>query len=242
MKILEYRRPADLEEAYMLLNSQKKAVVMGGGLFLRMQKRTIPLVIDLQDLKLDYLKRQENIMEIGAMTPLRKVEVTEWLPEGLKDSVMQIAGVGVRNMATVGGSICGRYPFSDINTALLALDATLNFCKTGQIRMKDYMENGLGEKDILLSVSFKEPITSQSKYYKKVYTDFSLVNISLANDRLVVGARPGRGVILECVDLTKTPEEILSNVEFGDDFKASGEYRRALAETLLEDLIKERRG
>jgi CO/xanthine dehydrogenase FAD-binding subunit len=45
----------------------------------------------------------------------------------LVSAVSQIMGVAFRNGATVGGSVAGKFPFSDLITPLLALDTTLIF-------------------------------------------------------------------------------------------------------------------
>ena len=79
-----------------------------------------------------------------------------------------------------------------------------------------------------------------TKYFKKVYTDFSLVNVSCADNCLAIGARPGRTVVINQPDVSLSPKELLENVEFDSDYRASGEYRRALAEALVEDILKER--
>lgn len=242
MKILEYKRPSDLEEAYSLLNSQKKATLISGGLFLRMQKRTFPLVIDLIDLNLDYIKENSDTYEIGAMTTLRDLETNESMVSSIVDSVRQISGIGTRNLATIGGSICGRYPFSDIDTTLMALDAKLYFYQCGEISMRDYYCNGLKEKDILLYIKIPKLTNVKTKFFKPVYTDFSLVNISVAGNDIAVGARPSRATYKSNVDFNLDVKEILSDIKFSDDFRASGEYRRALAESLLEDIIKEMEG
>jgi CO/xanthine dehydrogenase FAD-binding subunit len=233
-----YVRAASFEEAYNALQ-ETKAKIVGGGLFIRLQKSTSTL-IDIQDLKLDYINIDSSV-EIGAMTCLRALEVSD-VPKVLVDSVKQISGVGVRNVATIGGSVMGRYPFSDINVALLALNAELEFYKSGRISFREFNEKGMKEKDILKSIHFELPKFSSMKYYKRVYTDFSLVNVAVVNHDVVVGARPMRGMVLENVDYSKTVSELLNTVDFKDDFKASGDYRRALAESLLEDIISEMGG
>jgi CO/xanthine dehydrogenase FAD-binding subunit len=240
MKALDFKRPSDIEEAYALLVSQKKATVIAGGLFLRLQKQSHPLLVDLDGLGLDYIKEIKDGFIIGAMTTLRALEVSH-LPLGITQSVKQVSGIGVRNMATIGGSISGRYPFSDINTALMAADAYLVFYKHGKISMRDYYVHGLEEKDILLEIFLKKPSFSMTKYFKKVYTDFSLVNVSCADDSIAIGARPGKTVMLEDINFNTASSELLKDISFKTDYRASGEYRRALAEALLEDILQERR-
>lgn len=182
MKITEFYRPMDVQDAYEKLMGQKKATLMAGGMFLRLQNRTLPLVIDMEGLKLAGVKagKGETLL-IGAMTTLRDIELNHQLPEVLRASVLQIAGVGVRNLATIGGSVMGRYPFSDINTALAALGAVLHFHVNGEIPMTDFIEKGLNERDMLLWIEV--PIGAGVKgcfsAYKKVYTDFAILNMAI---------------------------------------------------------------
>ncbi|MCH4889753.1 hypothetical protein EZV73_19375 [Acidaminobacter sp. JC074] len=234
MKALDLKIPADLDEAYDLLNSRRNATLLAGGLFIRLQKKTHPLLIDLNGLNLDYINEIKDGFIIGAMTNLRSLEKSK-LPKAITDAVKQISGIGVRNMATIGGSICGRYPFSDINTALLALDAYLVFYKKGKMSMKDFYENGLDEKDILVEIYIKKPVFSGTKYFKKVYTDLSILNVSMVDNRLAVGARPGKTLVIENFN-----EADFDKIPFGDDYRASGKYRKALFEALYQDLLEER--
>lgn len=232
MRGLDFKCPMNLDEAYEILNSNDKTVLIAGGLFLRLQKTTYSMIIDLEPLGLSYIKDEGDEFIVGSMTTLREIERSD-LPKGIVESVKQISGVGVRNIATVGGSICGRYPFSDINIALMAHDAILVFHKSGEIGIVDFIHNGITERDILVEIKFKKSSFSATKCFKKVYNDFSLVNASMADDRLVIGARPGRGVLV--CDI-----EELSDVEFKTDIRASGEYRKDLAKYLVEEIMKEK--
>ncbi len=239
MKIIDYKTPSDFEEVFALLKREKKAEIIAGGLFLRLQKKTIPLVIDLSNLGLDKIEEEENCYKLGAMVTLREIEKSKILPKALTESVRQISGVGTRNLATIGGSICGRYPFSDIDTALLALDSDLEFYQHKEMSMSSFILQGLEEKDLLMYVRIPKVMKSRTKCYKQVYTDFSLVNVSVCKDRVAIGARPERAIAIENVDLKQPVHKILQAVDFGDDYNASGAYRRVLAETLLEEIIKE---
>lgn len=61
------------------------------------------------------------------MVTLRELETNKLLNEltygAFSESVKHIVGVQFRNLATVGGSVFGRYGFSDIITLLVALNA-----------------------------------------------------------------------------------------------------------------------
>lgn len=251
MKITEFYRPMDVQDAYEKLMGQKKATLMAGGMFLRLQNRTLPLVIDLEGLNLSGVKTGRNegkTLLIGAMTSLRDIELHGRLPEVLVASVRQIAGVGVRNLATIGGSVMGRYPFSDINTALAALGAVLHFHVAGPMAMVDFLEGSLKERDMLLwiEVPVREAVKGHFSAFKRVYTDFALLNMALVGVRdsvnrltISIGARPGVAQTLDVQYVGQSAEEILEKVTFGDDYRASAPYRQALAIAMLTDALEE---
>lgn len=240
MRIRTYIKPNDLNDAYERLIGTKGAVVMGGGMFLRLQKRMLPLAIDLSDLGLSSVKQEPNLVRIGAMTTLRSIETNKDLPTVLQDAVKHIAGVSVRNMATIGGSVMGRYPFSDVITALLALDSTLNFHYKGEVKLVDFLDQGLETEDILTEVMFQQPELSKYDSFRKTYTDFPLVGVGLVKNgdySMAVGARPGRAKRIISSEIEGL-YEALSQMEFGNDCRASGIYRKELAKAVLEDILE----
>lgn len=241
MKIREYVQPNDVNEAYEKLVGRKRAVVMAGGIFLRLQKRTVPLVIDLSSLNIGDVKITGNRMTLGAMTTLRQIETDERLPLILRHAMVNIAGVAVRNMATVGGSIMGRYPFSDVATALLALNADLHFHSKGLVSLETFLMEGLEEEDLLLEITFDMPVASGYKAFKKTYTDFALVNVGLVKKErfeISIGARPFRAKRYVVTDLEDL-DLVIDAFDFGTDQRASAAYRKVLARALLEDLREE---
>lgn len=241
MKIKEMIYPSAINEAYEQLISQKKATLMGGGMFLRLQHRTIPFVIDLSNLGLNDIEITSTGFTIGAMVTLRQIETHESIPDGLKACVRQIAGVAVRNMATIGGSVVGRYPFSDVLTALVSLNATLTFHKKGTVPIAQFADHGLDAPDILVSITVPKVTNSLFAAYKPVYTDFSLVNLSISKAdtyTISIGATPkhAKSVTIEVLSDSRA---ILDQFDFKTDRRASGQYRRALAKALLEDAFEE---
>lgn len=241
MKIKEMSKPSELNDAYEYLLGQKKAVLMGGGMFLRLQHRTIPLVIDLSNLGLNGIESTQTGFSIGAMTTLRQIETNESIPDGLRECVRQIAGVAMRNMATIGGSVMGRYPFSDVMTALVSLNATLTFFKKGVVPIAQFADKGLDAPDILTSIFVPKVKNSHFAAYKPVYTDFSLVNLSISKGEtytIAMGATPkhAKSIIIESLS---DSQAVLNQFDFKTDRRASGQYRRALAKALLEDAREE---
>ena len=93
--------------------------------------------IDLSGLGLDTITETEEAFVIGCMTPLHALEthkeLNAYTNSAIRESVRHIVGVQFRNCATVGGSIFGRFGFSDVLTMFLALDTWVELYKGGCI-------------------------------------------------------------------------------------------------------------
>ena len=111
-----------LEQAYEL-NQKKRNCIIGGMLWLKMGNRMVPTAIDLSNLGLNIIEENEEEFSIGCMTTLRQLEQHEGLNRYTKgavsESVRSIVGVQFRNLATVGGSIFGRFGFISANFSMI---------------------------------------------------------------------------------------------------------------------------
>ena len=155
MNIAQYTKAASLEEAWKL-KQKRSAVVLGGCCWLRLSpQRRIAQAIDLSGLGLDQIEEGDDVFRIGAMVTLGQLEGHEGLAAftqgAMKEAVRHIVGTQFRNMATVGGSISGRFGFSDIWTLFLALDARVELYKGGTVSLTDFGQNGPGT-DIVTQV------------------------------------------------------------------------------------------
>ena len=79
IKIREYVKVKDLEEAYQL-NQKKSSCVLGGMIWLKMGSRNVGTAIDLSGLGLDSIEEDQEEFRIGAMVTLRELET----PNGLE--------------------------------------------------------------------------------------------------------------------------------------------------------------
>ena len=106
-------------------------------------------------------------------------------------------GVQFRNCATVGGSIFGRFGFSDVLTMFLALDTWVELYNGGTIPLAQFasMEK---DNDILVK---KQPLNSVYLSQRNNSTDFPVLTCAAAliggKARTVIGARPGKAMIVE---------------------------------------------
>lgn len=257
--VMDIVQPDTVEEAYSILNKRKTNQVIGGSAFLRMGKKRIGTGIELSNLNLDYIKEDEDYIEIGSMTTFRTLEISQIVKKNfgdiIEDSVKDIIGIQFRNVVTVGATVFSKYGFSDLIVALLSLDTEVELYKAGRISLEEFLNRDY-EKDLLIKVYIKK--TNKNASYKSLRnakSDYPLLNVSVSKHmgkfKLCVGARPQKATI------AKQASEFLSNNEvneanidkaieiaseeltFGSNMRASRDYRKAMSKVLLKRAIME---
>lgn len=194
----QYVRAQSLDEAYELYQ-KKPNFVLGGMLWLKMKNRTLGTAIDLCDLGLDQIDEDENEFRIGAYATLRQIETHEALNAythgAIAESVRHIVGVQFRNVATVGGSIWGRFGFSDVMTIFRALGAKVQLHKAGIMDLDEFAALPRTTRDVLVSVIV--PKNAKGVVYlsqRNQSTDFPVLTCAVANRSgryvAVIGASP----------------------------------------------------
>ena len=215
----QYVRAQSLDEAYELYQ-KKPNFVLGGMLWLKMKNRTLGTAIDLCDLGLDQIDEDENEFRIGAYATLRQIETHEALNAythgAIAESVRHIVGVQFRNVATVGGSIWGRFGFSDVMTIFRALGAKVQLHKAGIMDLDEFAALPRTTRDVLVSVIV--PKNAKGVVYlsqRNQSTDFPVLTCAVANRSgryvAVIGASPymaepvwDEDGILDCLADAKT--------------------------------------
>ena len=205
MTIREYKRVESLEEAWEL-NQKKANRVIGGMIWLKMSRGNVGTAIDISGLGLDQIEETEDAFEIGAMVSLRQLEehpgLAAYTDGAMRESVRHIVGVQLRNLATVGGSIYGRFGFSDVLTMFLAMNTEVELYKGGRMPLAEFAKK-LGGRDILVKVIVhKDKTAYHYQSVRNTQTDFPVLTCAAAkyedgSYRFTVGARPGRAVLFE---------------------------------------------
>lgn len=254
MTIREYARPATLEEAWQL-NQKKPNRVLGGMLWLKMEKINVGTAIDLSGLGLDTIEETDEGFSIGAMVTLRQLELHPGLAAytdgAVRESVRHIVGVQLRNLATVGGSIYSRFGFSDVLTMFLALNASVELYKGGVVPLAEYAQRPY-DRDILVRVLVpKEHSRFVYQSVRNSQTDFPVLTCAAAkladgSIRAAIGARPGKAVLYTAApEAGETAEEfaarfaaeVKADIKTESNLRGGAEYRRHLAGVLTKRAV-----
>ena len=249
----KFHRVVSLDQADDLLHQDKKNVILGGLLWMRMGARQYHTGIDLSGLGLDRIEDKKDRIDIGAMTCLRQLETSLLLKNNfgsvIKDAVSPIVGVQFRNLATVGGTVYSRFSFSDLITALMVLDTRVHIYRGGVVPLADFIESSPG-RDILIKLSIlKQEIKTSYQSVRKTATDFPVLAAALGRGkdgwRIAIGARPSRAKLAPKTAnlLSENPDArqvddagtaIVEELGFGSNQRGGKAYREHLAKILVK--------
>lgn len=255
-KAVDYVRPKSIDEAHDLFVSNTNSQILGGGTYLYLSKRTIQLLIDLQETSLKYISQRDGKIHIGAMSTLSDVEESDIFKNAfnglVKKVVSDIWSYQLRNAATVGGTVYSRLGFSEFLTLLAVLDVDVVFHNTGVISIKDFLRMP-PLRDILKEIVITENELKVSfQVFKRTHFDFPVLSLAVARCddefRIAVGSRPGRALLVKdtskllsggCRDLKTVCDSLIREIPFADDLRASSEYRRHVCGVLFKRALSE---
>ena len=247
--IQNYVRAKSLEEAWQL-NQKKRNRILGGMLWLRLGRGSINTAIDLYDLGLNTIEETQNQFSIGAMATLRDMEMHEGLNSysnhAVANAVKDIVGVQFRNMATVGGSIWGRFGFSDVLTVFLAMDCYVELYKGGIIPLEQFAAMKK-DNDILVRLIVKKtPCKVVYTAMRNQSTDFPVIACAVSRMegeyRACIGARPARAMVVRSEKPEGFASFVAGNVPTDGNIRGSAAYRTHLIKVLTERCMTELEG
>lgn len=244
--IQKYIRAQSLEEAWQL-NQAKRNRIVGGMLWLRLGRGGVGTAIDLSGLGLDKIEETGEAFSIGAMATLRQLEQHEGLnaycDNAIKNAVKDIVGVQFRNMATLGGSIWGRFGFSDVLTVFLAMDCYVELYRGGIVPLEQFA--GMKkDNDILVRLIVKKtPGKVVYTAMRNQRTDFPVLTCALSNiggeTKAVIGARPAKAMVIRdekglLPDRKAFAAFVAEQAPTDSNIRGSAAYRTHLIRVLVE--------
>lgn len=256
-RLKEYIPVQTLEQGYDLLMKDKHNVILGGLLWMKMGKKNYNTGIDLSGLMLNQIEETDESIEIGCMTTLRQAEthplLHQWFGSFFSDAFNHIVGVQFRNCATLGGSVYSQFGFSDVLTALMALDTHVQLYSKGIVSLAEFLDM-TSKRDILVKMMIKKQAWRTSYQSHRISaTDFPILSSAVSccegKWRLSLGARPNRARLADKSAGLLPPEpddhqiktacdSIIRELTFGTNQRGSRAYREILARVLVKRGIK----
>lgn len=257
MKANSFVKVKSLEEAYKLMKASPKNKIVGGGLWLKKGNAAVDTLIDLSLLGLDKIEDKGEWVSIGAMVSQRSLEKSELVKEIgggiINQATSEIMGPAFRELATVGGSVYGKYGFSDLITALLAVKTKLVFYPDAELTLEEYLAKPGFYDGILTHVLVKK--CHPKTYFKKVKItalDYPILNVAIhkceKHSFVIVGSRPGVACIAKEAskyldeggkDFEKAAELAVNELAFGDSIATKADYRKQLAKVYIRRGLEE---
>lgn len=256
MKANSFVSVGSWQEAYKLLKASPKNKIVGGGLWLKKGNAEVDTLIDLSRLNLNKIEDKGDYIEIGSMVTQRELEVSPLIKSFsggiISKAVSQIMGPAFRNVATVGGSVYGKYGFSDLITVLLGFEVELQFYPSATMSLDEYVKKPGFFDGILTHIRIKK--NERKAFFKKVAItalDYPIINVCITlgeNYKIVVGSRPLVATTLDetmfylnngGTNFDEAANIAYNEVKVGDSVATKGEYRKELVKAYIKRGLEE---
>ena len=229
----KYSAPRNISELKKVIKKYPNAKLLSGGtdlsLIVTKEKKDIDNIIYLNSIdELNYIKENNKHIEVGATTPLVKVEsiIKKYYPD-FNSILKRYGSVQIRNVATIAGNIATASPIGDTLPLLLSLDATVVLT---DIKKKAYKISKRIDADIsTVCGSFNlEIINKKIKNIRIAYGGMSSIPKRAINcEKTLLNSNFSEAVIVKA---TKILEKDFDPI---DDMRASRNYRMKIAKNLL---------
>lgn len=242
--ITAYHRPKTLDEALRLL-TQPNMQPLGGGTLLSKPMADPVEVVDLQSLGLNTIKKQGNLLEIGATVTLQQLLESQDCPDAWQTALRLEAPLNLRNAATVAGTLVSCDGRSTFATLMLALDAKLTSIANQQseiVNLGDFLP--LRPRGLITSVLVPLNVKLAFDYVSRTPADKPIVCAALAQwssgrTRLACGGY-GKSPRLAMDGTEADGVETAARNAFHEatDEWGSAEYRTDVAATLAKRCLE----
>ena len=223
----DYQRPASLEEAFSLLDSEGARPLAGGHSLLPAMKLRVSNPTTLVDISripgLAAIEQGDGEIAIGALTTHEAIAASDVVAGDctlLAETARHIGDAQVRARGTIGGSIAHADPAADYPPVLLALGATINTASAVGARQigaddffVDIFTTALQPGELVTSVVVPSiPAGTGATYLKHRHpaSSYAVVGIaalvmmdggSITGARLVVGGVAGKPIAVDVSSL-----------------------------------------
>jgi carbon-monoxide dehydrogenase medium subunit len=204
----EYARPTSIAEAVTLLaaaDGEGKILAGGQSLvpLLNFRLAAPRLLVDINRItELDYVRKRDGWLEVGAATRMRTLELDPLVRETapvIATAATWVGHVQIRNRGTVGGSIAHADPAAELPAVCLLLDAEIVVAGPGGERriaandlFSGFLSTTLAENEVLTEVRFPLPAAGDRFGFREFAHrrgDFALAGAAVS-----LAGRPGGAI------------------------------------------------
>lgn len=245
--------PASADEAATAYGDGDGITVVGGGTILLPDIAAGRLkperALMLQRAGLDRIRRDGDVVRIGAMVPL--AAIADGDEPLLARYAANIADAEVRRSATVGGNVAappGRESQrGDLGAALIALGARVRSTGRGGERTEPVEDFLAGDRAGRLVLELEYDAAARrigaSGLRRRHAHSYAIANVAAAETdgelRIGVAGVGPTAVRARAVEGSRHPEDVLGDVSPVDDAVASAEYRRRILPLLVRQALEE---
>lgn len=239
-----YHRPANVDEALQLLSrpAVNTAIVSGGTYVTAHMPELVEEVVDLQVAGLDEVTYTSQSVTLGAMVRLQTMIDDGRVPALLREAARREGPRTLRNAATVGGALTCSSRESELLAAMLVYDAHVEIQSTNHtknISLINFLRDipSALNGGLVISVSLDTIGQTASARAARTPADRAIVAAlaRLDDDGKVRLALCGVGNTPVLID----PDNIKAAINPPNDFRGSREYRRQMAATLADRVMRE---
>jgi carbon-monoxide dehydrogenase medium subunit len=176
-----YAAPSSLQEALGLLDDPEAKILAGGHSLLPLMKLRLAqpkLIVDIGRIPgLAYVRREDGVLAIGAMTTYRDIEHSGDVQQAapvLAEAVHEVGDPQVRAKGTLAGALAHADPAGDMPAVALALGGTIRAVGSSGEReldldsfFVDMLTTALQEKEIIREVRLKVLPAGAGAAYQK---------------------------------------------------------------------------
>ena len=249
-------QPSSLKESLKVLNENPDAEIMANAsdLWPRIRNGEVrpKKILDISGLtnELSYVKKDGNVIKIGALVTVSQLEGESFVKEkrfsAFVDLISKFGSPQIRNVATVGGNVCAASSSEDFIPLFLALNAKVKLSSVDGERYMSIEKFLAGKRklnrrpnEILTEISFEDPGPGYGSAFEKVGRRNTLI-INLVN--LAVVGKIAKGKI-EDIRIAanrvkgKIPERAKATEEFLKGRELNEETLSGAKKVFEEELI-----
>src|ERR1051326_6772767 len=176
-----YAAPSSLQEAIGLLDEPDSKILAGGHSLLPLMKLRLAqprLLVDIGRIPgLSYVRREDGVLAIGAMTTYREIEHSSEVQQVapvLAEAVHEVGDPQVRAKGTLAGSLAHADPAGDLPAVALALGGSVKAVGSSGERDLDFdsffvdmLTTGVQEKETIREGRLRVPPAGAGAAYQK---------------------------------------------------------------------------